>query len=448
MNEPNDAPVSRIDDHLNNEIVRIAEFFDPSSINKIVNKLTDYAETLTEGKLSGIVNFQFKLNSTQTNRIIDLLLLMQIITRIHNVSLKGSKDLAVEYVSNLFSDTENPENISSFLSLKNLIENRLAHQTQQYNINMGKTNTSLAMPVIELRGHVRIYKDLMKSSLSISTKAQHGIIAASLHDAYVRLINRDEWYNDRSYMKFFFNEDDLEKRNHLLLTNEPRLTLAEINRLLVDVINKFTELKSGRLGFSRDTAQVYSDRADDQPRIQPKNQQEFSDRMLMTPFGSRYGRSIDGIIDSVFLNQAPSYDEERVRRISSLLYDAFKNFSGSLNNDVYKNDVVELSEFLISSQLTMKTYFEKYILPGRRDPAVKSYSPSVKSGLEEFLHGIFYVYFEEAFERIFRIIKSLDVRKHACAYIMKRVYLRVGEAITPFGYFFITTVSRIGGIRS
>ena len=143
---------------MNSEIINdliddIAEFIEPGAINKIVNKLTDYADILTVGKLSGIVNYNYNLNSSQTSIIIELLINTCAISRIYTMAMKGSKDLEEEYISNIYSNPVNPERASAYQNLKNILENRLTHQVQQYNINMNKNNTTMAMPINELRGH-------------------------------------------------------------------------------------------------------------------------------------------------------------------------------------------------------------------------------------------------------------------------------------------------------
>ena len=96
------------------DLKKITPFVDFNSMSRIVNKLTDYAETLTEGKLAGIVNYNYRLNSSQSNMIIDLLVELQAVSRIYNIAHKGKKDLEVEYISNIFSDINNPASISSY----------------------------------------------------------------------------------------------------------------------------------------------------------------------------------------------------------------------------------------------------------------------------------------------------------------------------------------------
>ena len=44
-------------------IDQIVDYIDFATFNKIINKLTDYAEILSEGKISGIINFNYRLNS-------------------------------------------------------------------------------------------------------------------------------------------------------------------------------------------------------------------------------------------------------------------------------------------------------------------------------------------------------------------------------------------------
>jgi len=168
------------DDYETTQLKEIADFFEYSSLFKVINKLTDYAEIITEGKLSGLVNFNYNLNSTQTSKIIEFLVEKNIISNIKNLALKGSSDLENEFVSNIISETTNPETISSYVNLRTLLENRLTHQTQQYNVNMAKNNSTQAMPINELRGHsrtVRTVIDLKNSNVTISHKAHHGMIA-------------------------------------------------------------------------------------------------------------------------------------------------------------------------------------------------------------------------------------------------------------------------------
>lgn len=448
MNENYEDFASELDDHSYNELERIIEYLDSQSFAKIINKMTDFAEIMTEGKLSGLVNFQYKLNSTQTGSIIDFLTHIQAVTRIHNVSLKGSRDLAVEYVSNMFTDTQNPEGISSFLSIRNIIENRLTHQTQQYNSNMGKTNTTMAMPVNELRGHVRIYRDLTKSNLSISTKAQHGIIAASLHDAYVKFILRSDWYNDRTYMKFFFNEDDPQRRETLILSQEQRVSLNEISNRVKLVIQRFIEMKSARLSPQKESGHPdYTSEISMKEHQKSSQSREFNDKMLMTPFGSQYGKTIDRIINTIFTRKPDDNDDEQVKHSARLIFEAYQKFPDSITNDIYQRDIRDTVHFLINTEIGIKSFAERYIYWSRKELFGKIFTPQVKQEMENFLHECFKIYFDGEFEPVFRIIRSLDVKKYACAYILKRIYFLRGETLGTFGYFLINTIAKISGIK-
>ena len=220
-------------------IENLTDFLDQAVIIKIINKLTDFAEILSEGKLAQIVNFNFDMNRTQSNDIIDLLIDIGAISRIKLIAQKGTKDLEHEVISNIFSDTNTPENLSSYISIRNILENRLTHQTQQYNMNMGKSNTTQAMSINELRGHVKTFIELNSNDIPLSTKLQHGFIAASLHDAYITLINRTDWWNDRTYMKFFFNEDDNNKKNQLLVSRKTKKSIIEIGSNVQKLIDDF-----------------------------------------------------------------------------------------------------------------------------------------------------------------------------------------------------------------
>ncbi|MBP7737956.1 MAG: hypothetical protein KA369_18405 [Spirochaetes bacterium] len=430
----------------------ITEFIDFTTFNKIINKLTDYAEIISEGKISGIINYNFRLNSNQTGKVIRLLESIQAVTRIYNLALKGSKDLEIEYISLIFSDYDNPESISSYVNLKNVIENRLTHQVQQYNVNMGKNNSTLAIPLNELRGHVKTYLDLNEMELAVSTKAQHGIIAASLHDAYSTLLSRQEFWNDKTYMKFFFNEDDISRKKVLLLKRERRLSIREIGNKVRATLDQLHAVMYSRMQTAKEaaaaaaqaeaiTAQEFSPRA--------SRSESFTDRMLMTPFGRQYGGIIDRIITGIFdpakranLNAIP---EETVKEKIATLYQSYK-----LRSDMSKlaGEVQHAVDYLLIQDYGVKTFAEKFLYYDRKEAFAKFYSGPNQEQIDQFLTQVFSIYFEESFGTLFKIIKSMDMKKFACAYIIKRVYLREGDNLTNFGFFFIRVIAKVGGIKS
>lgn len=426
----------------------ILSFIDYNVFNKIINKLTDYAEILNEGKISGLINFNYRLNSHQTNMIINLLESIQAVTRIYNVAQKGSKDLEIEYISFIFSDFDNPETISSFINLKNVLENRLTHQVQQYNVNMGKNNTTLAIPLNELRGHVKTFLDLTEMGLAISTKAQHGIIAASLHDAYSTMLNRHDFYNDRTYIKFFFNEDDISKKKMLLLKKAPRLSIHDIGVRVRETLDRFHAAMYSKLQSSRETAQFEQAPA---PDFTPgaSRQESFTDRMLLTPFGRQYGGLIDRTVSAIFdpaarrgLRDIP---EDSIKEKAALLFQAFK-----LRTDMTKlaAEAEYVVHYLLIQDYGVKTFAEKFLYFDRKESFSKFYSDQNQEQIEQFLTMVFTIFFEESFSSLFKIIKSMDMKKFACAFIIKRIYLREGDNLTNFGFFFIRAIARIGGIKA
>ncbi|MBN2159838.1 MAG: hypothetical protein JW807_10615 [Spirochaetes bacterium] len=440
------------DDSFNESIdtllAQINDFIDYNTFNKIINKLTDYAEIISEGKISGIINFNFRLNSNQTNKVVKLLEEIQAITRIYNLALKGSKDLELEYISLIFSDVENPENSSSYINLKNLIENRLTHQVQQYNVNMSKNNTTLAIPLNELRGHVKTFADMKEMDLAISTKAQHGIIAASLHDAYTTLLDKPEFWNDRTYMKFFFNEDDPSKKKILLLKKERRLSLKEIGNSVKETLDKLHAIMYNRMQASRELSQsepgLFSDYSARNNRAET-----FTDRMMLTPFGKQYGVLIEKIISRIFdpteQNAIRSIPEESIKEKTAQLFQAYK-----LRTDMTKlcDEVLNVGGYLLAQDYGIKTFTEKFLYYDRKESFSKFYTGSNQEQIDQFLSQIFQIYFEESFSSLFKIIKSLDMKKFACAFIIKRIYLREGENLTNFGFFFIRVIARTGGIKA
>ncbi len=441
-----------IEESVNSDLKKISDFLDQADLQKIINKLTDYAEIVTEGKLSQIINFNFSLNRSQSGMIIDLLLNTSALTRISLIAQKGTRDLENEYISNIFSDTNNPENISSYISIRNILENRLTHQTQQYNMNMGKTNTTQAMSVNELRGHVKTYIDLSNSEVSLSSKAQHGYIAASLHDAYVTLVNRSDWWNDRTYMKFFFNEDDAEKRSRLIITRETRKSLPEINRNIQKLLSDFGKLI---LDKKNKNEQIDIDSSvKKSPPLSQADQQSraFNDRLMTTPFGKQYGGKIDTIIRQVFSEEkqaeAEGTDSEEIRENMKRLFDIFTSTPAALKSAVNDTAIAGACNFLIFSDFTIKGMTESFLFERGRESFSKFYSEEKKNAIEDFMTILFSRYYEIEFQSLFKIIRSHELRKFAAAFIIKRIYLTMGESLTTFGYVMVKAIAKTGKIKT
>jgi hypothetical protein len=434
------------------DLKKISPFIDYPSFTRIINKLTDYAEIITEGKLASLINFNYRLNASQANMVIDLLIKIQALSRIYGIAQKGKRDLDVEYISNIFSDVNNPASTSSYISLRNLIENRLSHQVQQYNMNMSKSNTTMSIPVNELHGHVKTFKDLMSSNITISHKARHGFIAASLHDAYLTILNRFDWWDDKTYIKFFFNEDGSTKKNLNLITREIRLTLFEID----DSIKKITEFFQNIYLFKTKPKAAEQDFDSDanNPDIKPVKREvhnvNFSDKLLVTPFGVQYGQKIDEIIDDIFngekIKETQVISSEEIKRITSTLYQVYKALPGSLGMQQNLSMSIDLVFYLLGQDYGIKRFTEEFIYSDRKIPFVRFF-PEVKDDVEEFLTRLFIIFFEDLFSSIFRIIRSLDMKQYACAFIIKRIYLLKGEEMPVFGYFLIKAIARYGKIK-
>jgi len=442
-----------IDEQKTSALSKIADFLEHASLVKIINKLTDYAEILSEGKLSAIINYNYSLNREQLNEILQLLLKIRALSRISLIAQKGTRDLEDEYISNIFSDSVNPESISSFISIRNILENRLTHQTQQYNMNMGKSNTTQSMPINELRGHVKTYIDLSKSDVTVSSKAQHGFIAATLHDAYITFIARSDWWNDRTYMKFFFNEDDPERRNQLVATREPYMSLIRISGNINQVLDTFSSLKLARL--QSDDKKTYTEGTPSrsvqdggQAAFQNVQARMFNDRLMMTPFGRQYGNKIDSIIIDLFTPiTKDTPNEDTLHEIISGLFKTFTAMPETLQAPGNSKSIIDILDLVIFMDMSVRAFAEKFIYNNRKESFLKFYSDKNKDAIEAFLMALFSVYFEEKFSGLFRIIQSGEMRKYACAFIIKRIYLTQGENLTTFGFFLIKAIARVGHIK-
>ncbi len=440
-----------INSKVNELVQKITPFVDYNNFSKIINKLTDYAEILTEGKLSGIINHNFGMNSTQTNLVIELLCTMQAISRIYDIAQKGKRDLEEEYISNIYPENSNPSDSSSYISIRNTLENRLNNQVQLYNMNMNKSNTTLAIPINELHGHVKTYRDLSINNVTISHKVQHGYIAASLHDAYLTIQNRSDWRDDRTYMKYFFNEDDISKQDLNLLTREPRLSLFQISTDIQKVLNYFNEINISRFKPASDSRE---DDIDDFPDLSQDNQNshtsKFSDKLLMSPFGRQYGSKIDSIINGIFnherLKDWENKSDEEIEAMVKSLFQVYLSFPKSLAVDINKRKVLDVVNFLLSRDYGLKKFTEKYLYHDRKILFNRFYTENMES-IENFITALFNVFFEETFSSIFRIIRSLDMKQYACAFIIKRTYIIMGEDLPIFGFFLIKAIARNGKIK-
>ncbi len=432
-----------------NALKEIASFFEYNSLHKVINKLTDYAEIINDGKLSGLVNFNYNLNSTQTNKIIDFLVNTRLISNVKTLALKGSSDLNNEYVSNIVSDTTNPENISSYVSLRTLIENRLTHQIQQYNVNMSKNNSTQSMPINELRGHVRTVRELQNSNVTVSHKAHHGTIAASLHDAYITIMTRVDWWEDKSYIKYFFNEDDSLKRGEYILTKKKRKSLIEIESDIKEILEYFLELKSLKIASQKAESKKILEKTLPSANDESKMNITFTDKMLHTPFGQSYGIQIDRVLRSIFnfenINKEEFEDKMKIELPQ--LYDSFLLSKDNLRHNLDKNTLKNLAHNFLTIDYGIKVFAEKFLHKKKVDPLSKFYTAETKVNIEEFISTIFILYFEEEFSQIFKIIRSKNMKQFACAFILKRIYLMHSDELTTFGYYFIQAIATLGKIK-
>jgi hypothetical protein len=447
-----DGELSR--DLITKELIIISEYIDYVAFNKIINKLTDYAEIMTEGKLSGIINFNFSLNSAQTNRVIEFMADMQIVSRIYTLALKGKRDLESEYISNIFTDTITSGNNSSYINLKTILENRITHQVQQYNTNMNKSNTSLSIPINELRGHVKTFSDMSENKITVSTKVQHGMIAASLHDAYTLIMNRADFNSDRTYMKFYFNEDDDKRRGQLIIRKEKRLSLREIKQNTDNILYKLTDISKLKSSFFEKTekqksASVQTKIFENQSVIQGFHRETFIDRMHKTPFGAHYGGVIDRILNEIFnKSRTENYNDDFEDGISRSIYDLYEIFKANGSIIEMEDEAVLISDYLIFQEYSTQTFAEKFIYIKRNESFNRFYTNDMRIKTEQFITILFSVYFDVKFRPLFRIIKSLDIRRFACVYIIKRIYMIMGDDLTKYAHFFIRVIAQTSGIRT
>jgi len=437
---------------ITNDLKEISSFIDYTSFNRIVNKLTDYGEILTEGKLAGVINFNYRLNASQANMVINLLVEVQAISKIYGIAQKGKRDLDVEYISNIFSDINNPASSPSFSSIRNVLENRLNSQIQLYNTNMNKSNSTTPISINEIYGHVQTFGEHMIDNLSPSHKVRHGYIMGALHDSYVIILNRFNWWNDKAYLKFFFNDDNTSKKSLNLITKEPRLTLFEIGNNIQKILEFFKNISIFKIKKKDQDVDENPDNAEEKPLKENTVKKElpvtgsYSDKLLSTPFGIQYGQKIDENIKSLFSGDVPNNNED-IKKIIQSLYQAYKQNVNSINSEKNKTSSVLAVNYLLQQDYGLKKFAEEFIYQDRKILFSKFFAEN-KDGIEEFLIALFIIFFEERFNVVFRIVKSLDMKQYACAFIIKRIYIIEGENLPVFGYFLIKAIARYGKIKA
>ena len=434
-----------INTKITDSLKEISSFIDYTSITRIVNKLTDYGDIITEGKLSSLINFNYKLNASQANMVIDLLVEIQALSKIYGIAQKGKRDLDVEFISNIFSNTNNLSSIPAFLNIRTAIENRLNTHIQQYNTSMNKNNTTMPISVNEIYSHVKTFSEFINNNISTSHKARHGYIMGSLHDAYVTVLNKVNWWEDKTYSKFFFNDDSSSKRTLNIITKEPRLTIAEIGNNIKKVVEFFKSISIFRTRKNDQNPEIKPDE-EIKPLKEEQRTSNYSDKLMSTPFGIQYGQKIDEIIKNIFSGRT-SINSEDIKKITQSLYQTYKQNSNSINSEDNRTSSVVVVGYLLDQDYGIKKFTEEFLHQDRKILFTKFFAEN-KDEIEEFLTVLFIIFFEERFNPIFRIVKSLDMKQYACAFIMKRMYLIKGENLPVFGYFLIKAIARYGKIKT
>ena len=431
------------------DIEKISEFMDGAVYSRITGKITDYSDILTEQKLISLINFKYDLSSTQVNSIIALLLKTHAISLIYTIATKGMRDLEAEYISNIFSRPDSPATLSSYATIRTMIENRLTGQVQNYNINMNKPSSTLAIPVSELRSHVKSHAEMQDTRGLKSPKIQHGMISASLHDAMVTLLNSGEWWNDKSFTKFFIIDSGYPHAARLLLSKSEWFPLARIRNISETIPLHLDEI-IGRRNLHI-TAQRQGEGKNIRAGAEVPETPEADDKMIMTPFGKQYGGKIDSLIAAMFSDGRyvifASLSEDMLKKNIAALSEACAGGIPENPDPALSDALVNLGDFLISGHETVKSFSEKYLPAGRKSPATAQGSES-REKTEEFLMTVFLHFFEIKFASLFKIIKSQDLKKFACAYILKRIQLKNGESLTPFGHTLIRAIGRSCGMKA
>jgi hypothetical protein len=94
--------------------------------------------------------------------------------------------------------------------------------------------------------------------------------------------NRSDFWNDKTYIKFFFNEDDNERRHQLIVTHEQRQSLLQISRNINEITGSFDKIRKER---EEAKAPSLPGESPEPARLQKREEQAqpFSDPAMATP---------------------------------------------------------------------------------------------------------------------------------------------------------------------
>ncbi|MCL1833410.1 MAG: hypothetical protein FWG49_02805, partial [Leptospirales bacterium] len=277
------------------------------------------------------------------------------------------------------------------------------------------------------------------------SKARHGYIMGSLHEAYIIILNKFNWWNDKTYLKFYFH-DDPSKRDINIITKEPRQTLIEIGDNIKQVVEFFKSISNFKTTTKNDR-DPYEKPYDEEAKDLNKDSRtkSYSDKLLSTPFGIQYGQKIDEIIKIIFASET-YVNSEDIKKIIQSIYYTYKQDADSINSEEARTSSVVAVNYLLHKDYGIKKFAEEFLYNDRKIAFAKFFADN-KDEIEEFLITIFIIFFEERFQPIFKIIKSLDMKQYACAFIIKRIYMLQGENLPIFGYFLIKAIARHGKIK-
>ncbi|MCL1911212.1 MAG: hypothetical protein FWG13_03295 [Leptospirales bacterium] len=446
------------------DLTDILPFANQALLTKTINKLADYTDIISEAKLSSSINYNYNLSSDQIKAIIEFLVNSRAVSRIYVIAQKGAKDLDHEYISNIFSNLENFENSSSYLSLRSAMESRLTQQVQQFNINMGTSNVAKAMSVTTLRNHSKLYNEAAKTLSSVSSKVQHGYIAASLHDAYVTFISRMDFWNDKTYSKFFFNEESSGNRNTLLTLPQEKEGVFRINKELNELLDGFDNRQNDGITIREemspeDNVSVVLTDVSDQNEVSPSNTPSnikkknpstvnlTNDPTMQTPFGKQYGAKINSIINEIcFQAGAQEIDVDAVSSFLCDMYDEFRDNKLFITSEERKKTLIQVVDSILFVDTGIRNFSEIFLYKNRQEVFSKFFQLN-SSVIDRFFSTIFGVYFQERFKPFLKFIKTDEMMTFACAFIIKRIYILFGDAITVFGFFLIKAVAEAGKVH-
>ena len=236
--------------------------------------------------------------------------------------------------------------------------------------------------------------------------------------------------------------------------------IFRINRELNELINDFDSRKDENIIMldgisSKDNDRVVFIDVPAQggvqaPRVKkklPPSASQTNDPTMQTPFGKQYGVKVNSIINDICSKADKQViDTETTASILCDMYNGFYSNNSSITLEEHGEQIMEVIDSIIFVDTDIMSFSELFLYRNRKESFPKFFQLN-SSAIDAFFSVIFKIYFQERFKPFLKFIKTDEMMTFTCAFIIKRIYIMFGDAITIFGFFLIKAVAAAGKVQ-